>query len=52
MIKVYIGIGVAILIIGIAIGISGTMIARKCNVSEAMKPLVYALNELSGRSCR
>lgn len=48
MIKLYVGI----LIIGIAIGITGTMIARRCNMVEAMKPLTYALNELAGRGCR
>lgn len=52
MIKVYIGVGIAILIVGIAIGITGTMIARHCNIDEAMKPLVYVIGELSGRNCR
>lgn len=37
---------------GIAIGITGTLIAQRCNVEEAMKPLYFVIEQLGGRVCK
>ena len=39
-------IGIAI---GLIIGITGTLIAERCDYEVAMKPLYYVIQELGGR---
>lgn len=41
-----------LIIAGMIIGIVSTLLVQRCDVEAAMRPLVYALNELSGRNCR
>lgn len=42
-------IGIAV---GLVIGISGTLIAERCDVESAMKPLYYVIEQLGGRVCK
>lgn len=44
-------LSLALIASGIVIGIGSTLIVQKCDVDAAMKPLVYVIEELSGK-CR